>query len=191
MWQSGGSRAAVARQPGGSRAVVGRHWCQGKLPHSLLLAIATLLKNYRKNCRKMPTVLDISFDNSIAGLLARAAKIPQAAAHGVPYSGDRRVNGRQAPHQVGRLIQVREVDMKWGRDSPKVIPPPLNGKIAWLNKPQPYLTTKLTSLPGTQIAFTTVLPSIHLAAASSAAARISSCVAVAEISTRQRSLPST
>lgn len=89
------------------------------------------------------------------------------------------------------LIQVREVDMKWGRDSPKVIPPPLNVKIAWLNKPQRYLTTKLTSLPGTQIAFTTVLPSIHLAAASSAAARISSCVAVAEISTRLRSLPST
>lgn len=89
------------------------------------------------------------------------------------------------------LIQVCEVDMKWGRDSPKVIPPPLNVKIAWLNKPQRYLTTKLTSLPGTQIAFTTVLPSIHLAAASSAAARISSCVAVAEISTRLRSLPST
>lgn len=179
MWQSGGSCA-----------VVGRHWCQGKLPHGLLLAIVTLLKNYRKNCREMPTVLDISFDNSIADLLARTAKIPQAAAHGVPYSGDRRVNGRH-PHQVGWLIQVREVDMKWGRDSPKVIPPPLNGKIAWLNKPQPYLTTKLTSLPGTQIAFTTVLPSIHLAAASSAAERISSCVAVAEISTRPRSLPST
>lgn len=181
MWQSGGSCA-----------VVGRHWCQGKPPHGLLLAIATLLKNYRKNCRKMPTVLGISFDNSIACLLARAAKIPRTAAQGVPYSGDRRVNGRQAPpHQVGRLIQVREVDMKWGRDSPKVIPPPLNGKIAWLNKPQSYLTTKLTSLPGTQIAFTTVLPSIHLAAASSAAERISSCVAVAEISTRLRSLPST
>lgn len=181
MWQSGGSCA-----------VVGRHWCQGKLPHGLLLAIVTLLINYRKNCREMPTVLDISFDNSIAGHLARAAKIPKTAAHGVPYSGDRRVNGRQAPPiRSARLIQVREVDMKWGRDSPKVIPPPLNGKIAWLNKPQPYLTTKLTSLPGTQIAFTTVLPSIHLAAASSAAARISSCVAVAEISTRLRSLPST
>ena len=28
------------------------------------------------------------------------------------------------------LIQVREVDMKWGRDSPKVIPPP----IEWQNR---------------------------------------------------------
>lgn len=184
---------AVGRQSRGSRAVVGRHWCQGKLPHGLLLAIVTLLKNYRKNCRKLPTVLDISFDNSIAGHLARAAKIPHADRRTRGTLQRRPTSKRQAgtPIRSARLIQVREVDMKWGRDSPKVIPPPLNGKIAWLNKPQPYLTTKLTSLPGTQIAFTTVLPSIHLAAASSAAARISSCVAVAEISTRLRSLPST
>ena len=37
-----------------------------------------------------------------------------------------------------------------------------------------YLTTRLTSLPGTQMALTTVLPSSHLATAASAAACISS-----------------
>lgn len=36
----------------------------------------------------------------------------------------------------------------------------------------PYFTTKFTSLPDTQTAFTTVLPSVHLAAAASAASRI-------------------